>query len=63
MCISESENIRHEAYIIIEFLSSDHRSKKVRRVATENSQESKLSLFSKSCYFKVSSDLNIPGTE
>lgn len=61
--ISENENIRHEGYIIIDFLSSDPWNRKVRGEAIGGSQESVLSPFSKSCYFKVSSDLNISGTE
>lgn len=61
--ISENENIRHKGLIIIGFLSSDHWNRKVRREATGGSQESVLNSFSKSCYFKVSSDLNISGTE
>lgn len=60
---SENENIRHEAYIVIAFLSSDHWNRKVSGVAIGDSQESVLSPFAKACYFKVSSDLNIPGTE
>lgn len=37
MFFSENESIRHEAYIVIDFLSSDHWKRKVRGVAIRDS--------------------------
>lgn len=61
--ISENENIRYEAYIVIVFLSSDYWNRKVSGVVIGDFQELVLSFFVKVCYFKVSFDLNIFGIE